>query len=190
MWLRTKKCGSGVIHESKNSGGISRSRKRSERTIMPALPGISIPGASAAHEDHGNIAATAPAEVPAINSLREIMLCSLPRNRFKPIIQCDRRHTRPGRRSDCRTSLRASSERINQVELHALEIGLLFARRNSRRQNCVLQIAVQGAPDPEGCNWPRYWTVSSTRHKYGFEGCWKERAVSLSRKDEIAASCS
>src|SRR5439155_6066203 len=48
MLLRTKKCGTGVIQESKNSGGISRSRKRAERTIKPSLPGTST--ASSAQE--------------------------------------------------------------------------------------------------------------------------------------------
>src|SRR2546427_5881057 len=40
MWLRTKKCGTGVIHEFRNSIGISTSRKRKERKIIPSLPGI------------------------------------------------------------------------------------------------------------------------------------------------------
>src|SRR5207245_6969220 len=46
--LRTKKCGTEVIQESKNSACISRSRKRAERTIKPSLPGTST--ASSAQE--------------------------------------------------------------------------------------------------------------------------------------------
>ena len=41
IWFRTKKCGTGVIQLLKNSGGISKSRNRRDRTIIPSLPATS-----------------------------------------------------------------------------------------------------------------------------------------------------
>jgi len=38
MWLRTKKCGTGVSHVLKYSTGLSRSTKRKERRISPSSP--------------------------------------------------------------------------------------------------------------------------------------------------------
>src|SRR4026208_2188207 len=45
---------------------------------------------------------------------------------------------------------RAGSEGVEQIELHALEVGLLFPRGNSGRKNCMLQAAVPSAADPQG----------------------------------------
>src|ERR1700685_4032245 len=42
MWVRTKKCGTGVSQVLKYSTGVSRSTKRKERTIMPSSPGMSM----------------------------------------------------------------------------------------------------------------------------------------------------
>src|ERR1035438_9183442 len=53
MWLRTKKCGTGVSQVLKNSTGVSRSTKRKERTIKPSSPGRSMDPlwAAVAHEE-------------------------------------------------------------------------------------------------------------------------------------------
>jgi hypothetical protein len=64
-----------VIQESKNSGGISRSKKRAERTIIPALPGITTLASSAAMASQGGstVAARSPAGIPRRKSRRLII---------------------------------------------------------------------------------------------------------------------
>src|SRR5215471_5116755 len=78
MWLRTKKCSTGVMNEFAYSTGISKSRNRCDRTIIPSLPGIATLS-SVAQLSTGKIAPAAPRqpETPAKNSRREIMVSIL-----------------------------------------------------------------------------------------------------------------
>src|SRR5579872_3485819 len=80
MWLRTKKCGTGVSHVLKYSTGVSRSRNREERTIKPFSPGMSmVEFWEAAHDKRGEIALPASAAAEAcFKKLRlEFIACQL-----------------------------------------------------------------------------------------------------------------
>src|SRR5882672_6266736 len=79
IWFRTKKCGTGVIQSVMNSTGVSRSRKRKERTIKPSFPGTltAVCSAAAPKSDGAVNAASAPAEAVFKNARRELILTSI-----------------------------------------------------------------------------------------------------------------
>src|SRR5580658_996184 len=66
MWLRTKKCGTGVSQVLKYSTGLSRSTKRKERRTMPSSPGNSTDwsvGSAQVNIEGAAPAASAAAEI-------------------------------------------------------------------------------------------------------------------------------
>src|SRR5947207_1285707 len=73
-----KKCGTGVIQVLRTSIGISRSRKRAERTIMPSLPGTWT-GLSCAQSERGKTSTAATTPDTCFRKLRrESIESSLP----------------------------------------------------------------------------------------------------------------